>query len=89
MVVASVRGSLGIVEIAHQMRRLFGPTGGGGRQDAPYPAEDANVTRPPSEDEDFEAQVAYRKNKGNLKAGENGQGTKKAVAAAGGQREVE
>ena len=40
LVLAGVRGSSGIAEIAQQMRRLFGPTGGSGRQDVLYVAAD-------------------------------------------------
>ena len=39
----SVRGCLGIAEIAQKMRRVSGPFGGSGRQDVLYVAEDEEV----------------------------------------------
>ena len=47
---ASVRGSLEIIEIARLGRRKFGQMGGSGRKDAPHVAEDNNAKPSSSED---------------------------------------
>ena len=47
---ASVRGSLEIIEVAQLGRRKFGQMGDSGRQDAPYVAEDNNAKPSSSED---------------------------------------
>ena len=54
---ASFRNTLAFPEVPARMRRLFGPRGSAFRQDVRVAADMDTV----SEEEDFEARIAYRK----------------------------
>ena len=58
-VLTSLRNTLAFPQVSAQMRRLFGPCGYASRQDVMV-AQDMDTV---SEEEDFEAWIAYRKAK--------------------------
>ena len=59
---ASAQNSLGFVEVAKTMRRLFGSRGGAARPDALVVAD---VAQYPGGDKDREAPIVWRKAKKN------------------------
>ena len=82
-VLASVQGDLGFPAASKQMRRLFVPRGGAGRQDVLVAA---NIDLSSEAGTDFEAWVAYReaKKKSWKKKREDGDARKNAGKAKGG-----
>ena len=68
LVAASIRNTLAFPEVSAQMRRLSCPRGYASRRDVLVAADMDAV----SEEEDFEAWVAYRKAKRARKDGEGG-----------------
>ena len=79
MVLASLSNTLASPQVSPRMRRLFGPRGNASRQDVRV-AQDMDTV---SEEEDFEAWMAYRKAKREKKEG-GGQG--KRNKSVGGER---
>ena len=67
LVLASTRGHLGIVEIAQQARRLFGPIGCGGRQGILFVDAGGKEELSPIGRQDFEVWAACRKAQEKLK----------------------
>ena len=82
------RGSLAIVEIARQVRRLFGPMGGSGGEDAAYVAEDAEAKTCSSEDEVSDVWLAYRKAQTVEKRGKGASEGENICGIEGGDGEI-